>query len=209
MDFPIDLIESIPGAIKTVTQSVDIAKWIADQYQKRRASREPNETQDDDSMDDCFLKTLYLFRQESERKKLEYIKCFAQNTILSDTCPIDTDGILSLLTDIEQMNWRQLCLIEGFNRRYRQEIEIIGMDTSNINGTLMLSDIKKLVNLNYLYTNRDGFYFQANGNRLVTDDIGGRKIGEELAMLMDLKSIPNEEIARAFGPGMIKQTITY
>ena len=206
MDFPLDLIEAIPRAIKTVTQSVDLAKWIADEYQKRRAPRPGNDPQDDDSMDDCFLKTLYLLRQESENKKLEYIKCFAQNTILSDTSDITPEGTLSFLIDIEQLTWRQLCLIEGFNRRYRQEIEIIGMDTSDINGTLRLSEIKKIVNLNYLLAS-GGFHFVGNGNCLVTNRIGHHQKGEHLAMLMDLESIPIDEIARAFGTGMIKTTL--
>ena len=150
MGFSIDTIESITGAMKIVTQSVDIARRIADKYKQHRNSRQSDETQDDERMDDCFLKTLYVLRQESDRKKMEYIQCFAQNTILSETCAIDTEAILSLLMDIEQMTWRQICFIEGFNRRHRDEIEIIGMEISDVNGQLRLSEIKKLINLHYL-----------------------------------------------------------
>ena len=158
-------------------------------------------------MDDCFLKTLYILRQESDRKKMEYIKYFAQNTILSETCAIDTEAILSFLMDIEQMTWRQICFIEGFNRRDRKEIEIVGMQTSDVNGMLRLSEVKKLVNLDYLFAQRDGFY--VSGSLLVTSDVKIRPMAAQLATLMDFKLIPIDEIARAFGTGMIKATITY
>ena len=217
MEFPIDLIKEIPGAIKTLTQAVDLAKWIADRYkehrEKRSASREPHETQEDDSMDDCFLKTLYLLRQESERKKLEYIKNFAQNTILSDaveiyadpfdTDAIDADAILSFLMDIEQMTWRQLCLIEGFRRRLDEKIEIKGMQVSGQNGLLRFRDLQKLASLNYLLGEPDRI-----PRRLYTDTIEVAPIGTELALLMNLQSIPTDEIGRAFGRGMIVETIT-
>lgn len=210
MEFPIDIIESITGPMKIVTQSVDIAKWIANKYQQHRDSRQSSETQDDERMDDCFLKTLYILRQESDRKKMEYIKYFAQNTILSETCAIDTEAILSFLMDIEQMTWRQICFIEGFNRSHRNEIEINGMQTSDVNGMLKLSEMKKLVNLDYLSAQRDGkFYFISGSGLLVTSDIRIRPMGTQLATLMDFKLIPIDEIARAFGTGMIKTTITY
>lgn len=139
---------------------------------------------------------------------MEYIQCFAQNTILSETCDIDPEGILSFLMDIEQMTWRQICFMEGFNRGSRKEIEIIGMPVSDVNGRLRLSEIQKLVDLNYLSTGRDGLLY-SSGGLLSTDKIRVQQIGTQLAMLMDLKSIPIDEIARAFGTGMIKATITY
>ena len=205
MDFPIDLIKEIPGAIKTVKQFVDIAKWISDQYQKRRASRDPNETQDDDRMDDCFLKTLYLLRQESESKKLEYIKYFAQKTILSDASYIDPDAILSFLMDIEQMTWRQLCLIEGFRRRQHDKIEINGMRVLDPNDFLRLRELKKLESLNYLIRVPD---IIDPPPLLDTDGIWVVPIGTELALLMNLQSIPIDEIGRAFGTGLIRETTT-
>ena len=133
---------------------------------------------------------------------MEYIKHFAQNTILSEDCDIHPEGILSFLMDIEQMTWRQFCFIEGFSRNRRKEIEIKGIRTSDVNGKLRLRDVEKLVSLKYLSAKRETFYFSSD--LLVTSDIGIRSIGGELANLMDLKSIPNDEIARAFGPGMIK-----
>ena len=209
MEFPIDIIESITGPMKIVKQSVDIARWIANEYKQHRDSRQSSsETQDDEKMDDCFLKTLYILRQESDKKKMEYIKYFAQNTILSETCAIDTEAILSFLMDIEQMTWRQICFIEGFNRSHHNEIEIEGIPTSDVNGKLKLSEMRKLVNLDYLSAQRDGrFYF--SGSLLVTSDIIVRPMGTQLATLMDFKLIPIDEIARAFGTGMIKTTITY
>lgn len=210
MENQIDIIESITGAIKAVTQSVDIAKWIANKYQQSRESRQSDENKDDERMDECFLKTLYILRQESDRKKMEYIKCFAQNTFLSDPCDIDNEAILGFLMDIEQMTWRQICFIEGFDRKHRSEIEIIGMETSDVNGAVKLSEMQKLVNLKYLSDGGDGkFYFISGSSVLSTDRIGIQRMGTHLAALMDLKLIPIEEIARVFGTGMIRQTKTY
>ena len=42
------------------------------------------------------------------------------------------------------MTWRQIRFIEGFNRSHRNEIEIKGMQTSDVNGMLRLSEMKKL-----------------------------------------------------------------
>ena len=198
MEFPIDIIESITGPMKTVTQSVDIARWIANKYQQHRNSRQSNETQDDERMDDCFLKALYILRQESDRKKMEYIKHFAQNTILSETCAIDTESILSLLMDIEQLTWRQICFIEGFNRNNNGNIEIQGMETSDVNGILKMSEIQKLDSLDYLYSRRDGNFY-LSGSSLVTSDIVVRMKGVHLSTLMKLGLIPIDEIAKAFG----------
>ena len=205
MENPIDLIESIPSAIKTVAQSVDIAKWIADQYQKRRASRPGNEPQEDDSMDDCFLKTLYLLRQESENKKLEYIKCFAQNTLLSDTSDINPEGTLSFLMDIEQMTWRQICLLEGFRRQHDNEIKIIGMRASDTSGMLNFRELKKLGFLEYLSGVPDRTTFGALKMAQI-NRIRVTPTATELASLMNLQSIPDDEIVRAFGKGMITET---
>ena len=210
MENPIDLIESIPGAITAVKKSVEFTKWIIDEYQQRRKARQSSENEDDERMDECFLKTLYILRQESDRKKMEYIKCFAQNTILSETCAIDNDAILGFLMDIEQMTWRQICFIEGFNRRHRNDIKIKGMETSDVNGAVKLSEMRRLVNLAYLSDGGEGkFYFISGSNMLSTDRISIQRMGTHLATLMDLKLIPVEEIAKVFGTGMISETKTY
>ena len=207
MEFPIDIIESIPGAIKTVTKSADCIKWIINEYQKLRGSRQSNETQDDEGMDECFLKILYALKQESESKKLEYIKYFAKNTVLCETCNIVPEGILSFLMDIEQMTWRQFCFIEAFSRKHDRQIEIRGVSTLDLNGQLRFSEIEKLVNLKYLTPGRDGkFYF--NDRFLVTDVIEIELRGRHLSNLMGFKLIPIDEITRAFGTGMIRETKT-
>ena len=193
MDFPIE-----SSVIKT---AFDIAQWIGNEYQKRRMSRPDNDPQDDDRMDDCVVKTLYILRQESEVKKLEHIKCFAQNTILSDTCSLDTHTILRFLMDIEQMTWRQFCFLEGVQRMERNEIEIQGVNFSEVPGRLKRRDFEFLVNLGYLshgnwYTGRSAWS---------SDTIRVETLGAHLAMLMDLKSMKIEEIVSAFGIGSITE----
>lgn len=206
MDFPIEMIESIQGVVKIVNHSVDIAKRIADKYQQRRDSRRSSKTQDDEGMDNCFLKTLYILRQESNRKKMEYIEYFAQNTILSDSCDLDTGTILHFLNDMEQMSWRQLCFIEGLRKMYSNEIEIQGIGGPDINRISRTAEMERLTGFGYLYTRTDDLfdYHPLNLDRIYISDVG-----KQLADLMDLKLISLDEIAQAFGPGQIKMTVTY
>ena len=206
MDFPIDMIESITGAMKTLTQGADIARWIADKYQKRSASRPGGKPQGDDSMDDCVLKTLYLLRQESELKKLEHIKCFAQNTILSDTCNLDTYTILRFLMDIEQMSWRQFCLLEGFRRKESNGIEIEDSRNSDINAISIETEIKTLINFNYLRSGNHDLYSYTSTD---FENIYIRELGEEISSLLNLESIKISEIGKAFGTGRITESKTY
>lgn len=192
MDLPIESI-----VIKT---AVEIAKWLGNEYQKHRASRPDNDPQDDDRMDDCVVKTLYILRQESEVKKLEHIKCFAQNTILSYTCSLDTHTILRFLMDIEQMTWRQFCLLEGFRRKESNGIEIRDSRNSDINAISIDTEIKILINLNYL---RGGNHEIHSYTSTYFENIYLCELGREISSLLNLESIDIREIGKAFGSGRI------
>ena len=76
MEFPIEIIEAIPSVVKTVTKSVDIAKWLSNEYQQRRKSYNSDKTQDSEGMDSCFLKTLYILRQEIREQETGSHKAF-------------------------------------------------------------------------------------------------------------------------------------
>ena len=74
---------------------------------------------------------------------------------------------------------------------------------------LRVSETKKLVNLHYLSLGDDGKFHVKEKEVLKTDEIRIRETGIQLAKLMDFKLTPLEEIARAFGTGMIRTTLTY
>ena len=109
-------------------------------------------------MDSCFLKTLYILRQESENKKLEVIKRLAQKTILSGSCELDTGTILHLLSDIEQMTWRQICFIEGIRRIHSNRINIKGVGDSQVDRVSRTREMEVLTQLGYLYHRTDGLF---------------------------------------------------
>jgi len=201
MEFTPDDIKLVPVVLDTIERLINI-------YKERRDSRQPGEHQDNEGMDSCFKKAVFMLQKESEIKKLSYIESFVQNTILSESCDLDTGTILHLLNDIEGMTWRQLCFIEGLRKMRSKDIEIKGVgDSSNINSISKTIEMERLTVLGYLYT-RTEHLFDYN-TTLEVNKIYIPDIGSQLAELMNLKSISLEEIAQAFGSGQIKATITY
>lgn len=186
-----------------IKTAVEIAKWIRDEY---RESRQSQETQDDERKEECVLKTLYILRQESESKKLDYIRIFAESTILSKSEEIHTDTILSFLKDIEQMTWRQLCLLEGFNRKQGNRIKVNGYDDEGIDGMSRETEIKELIALNYLRRSSNQLYSLTSTH---FEHISISSLGHELSRLMGLQSIDISEIGKAFGTGRIEETIRH
>ena len=199
MEFTPDDIKLVPAVLDTVQRLINI-------YKEHRNSRQSDEPQDNEGMDSCFKKAIFMLRQESEIKKLDRIESFVENTILSASCDLDTGTILHLLNDIERMTWRQLCFIEGLRRMHRKDIEISGIGDSDINRISRTVEMERLTGLGYLYTRTKDLF---NYTPLGVDKIYISKIGSQLAELMNLNLISPEEIAQAFGSGQIKVTITY
>ena len=199
MEFTPDDIKLVPAVLDTVQRLINI-------YKERKDSRQPDGPQDNEGMDSCFKKSISMLREESEIKKLYRIESFVENTILSESCDLDTGTILHLLNDIEGMTWRQLCFIEGLRRMHRNEIEIKGIGDSDINRISRTVEMERLIGLGYLNTRTEGLF---NYTQLRVDRIYISEIGSQLAKLMNLNSISLDEIAEAFGSGQIKMTITY
>ena len=199
MEFTPDDIKLVPVVLDTVQRLINI-------YKERRDSRQPDEPQDNEGMDSCFKKAIFMLKKESEIKKLYRVESFVENTILSESCDLNSGTILHLLNDIEGMTWRQLCFIEGLRRMHRNEIEINGVGDSDINRISKTVEMERLAVFGYLYTRTEGLF---NYIPLRVDRIYISEIGSQLAELMNLNSISLDEIAEAFGSGEIKATITY
>ena len=202
MEFlPVEVVEEIKSVLELTKP---LAKPIVDRIIRLC---DLHKASDDDDLKDCIKDAISMLTQKTQAPKRFHLDKFVENTLLDPECELEPETIFCFLQDIKQMTWRQLCFIEGFCRSYRDEIKIKGMQTSDTNGILRLSEVKKLVDLSYLSAPSDGFRF--SNQVLVTSYIEAVRMSLLLANLMDLESIPVEEIGRAFGTGMIEETKTY
>ena len=68
------------------------------------------------------------------------------------------------------------------------------------------TEIKKLINLNYLRRGSDDIYSHTSTK---FDHINISDMGQEISSLLDLQSVELSEIGKAFGKGRIQQTDRY
>ena len=80
---------------------------------------------------------------------------FVENTILDPECELEDATIFAFLKDIEQLTWRQFCLLEGFRRKNPDTFRIDSYDNSGIDGASRGTEIKNLIDLNYLSRGSD------------------------------------------------------
>ena len=107
--------------------------------------------------------------------------------------------------DIEQMTWRQFCLLEGFKRRGdRSNFEISHRAHADVNGLSIELEIKKLMDLRYLYSDDNPFYWKP----MSFEAIYISDLGREFSGLLGLHSVEDDEIGPAFGKGKVTITKT-
>ena len=165
---------------------------------------EPDENED---RQDNIKKAISILTLETQAKKSIHVEHFVENTILNPECELEDSTIFSLLKDIEQMTWRQLCLLEGFRRKDSNAIEINRYDNSGIDGISRETEIKNLINLNYLRRGSPSIHSYTSTSSF--DHIGISPMGQEISKLLDLQSVKLPEIGKAFGRGRIQETVRY
>ena len=170
--------------------------------------KEPDDDGADDNEDrkDCIREAILILNKETQAKKRSHVEKFVANTLLNSECELELSTIFSVLQDIEQMTWRQFCLLEGFRRKDSKGIEIGGYDNSGSNGISIGAEIKKLIDLNYLRRASDDIYSYTSTS---FDHISISELGQEISSLLDLQSVELSEIGKAFGKGRIQQTVRY
>ena len=147
-----------------------------------------------------------MLRKETQAKKSFHLEKFVENTLLTPECELEPSTIFSFLKDIEQMTWRQLCLLEGFRRKGKSEIEISSYGDSGINGFSIETEIEQLIDLNYLHKGSDSpirSYLSTSFEHIYISELG-----QEISRLLDLQSVELPEIGKAFGGGRVKDTKT-
>ena len=200
MEFPVEEVKSIFSIAKS---TVDVINRLYHQF------KEPGDDKIDENGDrkDCIKEAILILSKETQAKKSSHLEKFVENTILNPECELDPSTIFSLLEDIEQMTWRQLCLLEGFRRKESNRIEISdSYGNSGINEISIATEIKKLINLNYLSRGSDSFHSYTSTS---FNHIRISQPGQEISNLLDLQSVETSEIGKAFGKGRIQETVIH
>lgn len=196
MDFPL---EEIRFSLQLFNTFKDEIKNIANRIVNKYSEFKEEQDEPDTERDECIWKTLNMIVSESEIKKSERIERFAEKTIMDPNCDLDNSTILCLLSNIEEISWRQLCFIEGFQQNSSRSIEIndlsnSGSGLSGLNSSTRFTEIKHLKDLGCL-----GFSDNLlNYNNVNPNDIRITPYGKLLSELMELNTIPPEEINKAF-----------
>ena len=200
MEFPVE-VEEVKSIFSMAKSTVDVIIRLC----RRFKEPDDDESGEDGDREDCIREAILILHKETQAKKSSHVEKFVENTLLNPACELKPSTIFFLLKDIEQMTWRQLCLLEGVRRRDSNSIEIIGYNDSGINGISIGIEIEKLVNLNYLNV-------RSNSEKYASRDVNHvwmSDLGHEISNLLDLQSIKISELSKAFGKGRIRTETIY
>lgn len=145
MEFPLVEVEEIESVLRITESTAKYISRLCGWFKK-----EP-----DEDVKNCVKEAILILRKETQAKKSSHLEIFVENTLFDPACGLEPSTIFSFLKDIEQMTWRQFCLLEGFRRKESNKIEINGYNDSGINGTSIATEIKQLIDLNYLSRGSD------------------------------------------------------
>ena len=197
MDFPVE-VEEVKSLFNIAKSTVEVISRLYIQFKEPGFSND-DEAGENEDREDSIKRAILILSRETQAKKCSHVEKFVENTILNPECELEPSTIFSFLKDIEQMTWRQFCFLEGFRRKDRNTIEISGHDNSGIDGISRQSEIRNLINLNYLNDYGSTQF----------DRIRVTKTGQEISSLLDLQVVEINEIAKAFGRGRIQETVRY
>ena len=201
MNFPVSIED--PESIFSIAKStVDILSRL---YHHLKELDDDGASENGDRKD-CIREAILILHKETQTKKNSHVEKFVENTLLTPECEIEPSTLFSVLQDIEQMTWRQLCLLEGFRRKDSGRIEISGYDNSGITGISIGTEIKKLIHLNYLSRGSHDIHRDTSTR---FEHISITLLGKEISTLLDLQSVEISEIAKVFGKGKIQETVRY
>ena len=203
MEFPPVEVEDVKFIFRLAKSTADLIDRLCHRF-KEPDNEEPGENED---RKDSIKQAIAMLTRETHAKKLPYLEKFVERTLLDPKCELEPATVFCVLKDLEQMTWRQLCLMEGFRRKGDNEIEVSGYDFSeDVNGYIRGTEMKKLIDIHYLYTPK---YSTEHFSGSSFEEISIGKLGRRFLELLDLRSIELSEIGKAFGEGKVKATFTY
>lgn len=106
--------------------------------------------------------------------------------------------VLVFLSDVKQMSWRQLCLLEGFRQNETDDIEISEYSLSE---NLLRMEIQRMVDLGYIRVTGDALRWE----KVDPEKLYPTPIGKQLCDLMKLSQIPEEDIDDTLEAGDLRE----
>lgn len=198
MELPVE-VEEVKSIFSMAKSTVEVITRLC----HRLKEPDDDESGEDEDREDCIREAILILHKETQAKKSFHVEKFVENTLLNPKCTLEPSTIFYLLKDIEQMTWRQFCLLEGFRRKGDKRIKIRGYEISSLNELSISAEIGKLIDLNYLNGQNNSIYRPMEFEN--TWVVG---LGMEISRLLDLSSIEMSEIGKAFGKGRVQETVT-
>lgn len=202
MELPVEVGE-VKSVFSMAKSTVEVIKHLLNLF-KEPENHSDDEAGDNEDRKDCIREAILILHKETQAQKRSHVEKFVENTLLDPECELEPSTIFSVLKDIEQMTWRQFCLLEGFRRMNPNTFRINSYDNSGVDGMIRGTEIKKLIDLNYLRRGSDDIYSFTSAR---FDHISISDMGQGISSLLNLQSVEVSEIGKAFGTGRIQQTV--
>ena len=192
-----ELQEILPALYKPVKEVVRKVLFpLLEDYKKFKNEQENHDPQ----TDDCIREAINMIVNESEFRKVDYIANLVRNTVLRSDSELSNSDVLVFLSDIKQMSWRQLCLLDGFHRIETNDIQANRHSIPE----LLRMEIQRLVDLSYIRQTGDALSW----NPVDPEKLYLTPIGKQLCGLMELSQTPDSDIGNAFGDWKLSRTST-
>ena len=161
---------------------------------------------DDDSIDienpnEVEEKALRQILSDPQNKKCEYILHFLR-TVKEEK--IGNDTAYSLLQSIDNMSWRQFCILTCLYKRNMNQLQIepsfSGQVSLQVN--TIVNDVENLMSNGYIDRSDDFIDYARHS----PDDLHLTPLGLDLISLLKLNTIPDDESDKPFLPWGITRT---
>lgn len=187
-------------AVKFIVRK--LLEFTRDKVENIRSNLKDDDPIDLDNPNEVEEKALRQILSDPQNKKCEYILNFLRNVKKEG---IDNDTAYSLLQSIDNMSWRQFCVLSCLYKSGRNELEIGSRGTSQdpLKIDSIVIDVGKLMSARYIRDHSDRFI---NYSGHSPDGLVITQIGSELIRLLELQTIPDEESDDPFLPWGITRT---
>ena len=180
------------------------------EFTRDKAENIQSYLKDDDPIDldnpnEVEEKALRQILSDPQNKKCEYILNFLRNVKEEG---IDNDTAYSLLQSIDNMSWRQFCILSCLYKRKANQLQIESSISGQGQGSLqlytMLSDVGNLMSAKYIIDRSNNDFLNYTSHS--PDKLGLTRMANELIRLLELGTIPDEESDEPFLPWGITRT---
>ena len=179
-----------------------LLEFTHDKFENIQSNLRDDDPIDLDNPNEVEEKALRQILSDPQNKKCEYILNFLRNVKKEE---IDNDTAYSLLQSIDNMSWRQFCILSCLYKCRRSELKIgsEGSRKDSLEFGSILSDVGNLMRARFIRDRSDRFL---DYSRHSPDDLVITNIGSELIRLLELGTIPDEESDKPFLPWGITRT---